>query len=58
MPRPEKWNQYVINSYVRPNGLHATKKTIKLSESEQIFHERYSKRSVGLVSLEKSGMVI
>lgn len=58
MPRPEKWNKYVVNSYVRPKGLHALKKQEKLSESEQIFRDRYSKRNIGLVGLEKSGMVI
>ena len=58
MPRPEKWNKYVINTYVRPKGLHATRKVEKLSESEQIFRDRYSKRNIGLVSLEKSGMNI
>jgi len=58
MPRPEQWNTYVINSYVRPKGLHATKKTPKMSESEVVFQDRYSKRNIGLVSLEKSGMTI
>jgi len=33
-------------------------KTQVLSESEMMFGERYSKRSVNLVSLEKSGMSI
>ena len=58
MPRPEKWDKYVINSYVRPKGLHAVKRTEKLSESESMFKDRYSKRNIGLVSLEKSGMSI
>ena len=58
MPRPEKWDKYIINSYVRPKGLQAVKKTQKLSESEKLFGERYSKRNVSLVALEKSGLSI
>lgn len=58
MPRPEVWDRYVVNSYVRPKGLHAMKRKTKLSESEKIFGDRYSKRNVGLVALEKSGISI
>ncbi|CAI2360370.1 unnamed protein product [Moneuplotes crassus] len=58
MPRPDKWDQYVIHSGCRPKGLHAIKKQVKLSESEQTFGERYSKRNIGIVALEKSGISI
>ena len=52
-PHPEKYSERIIHTYSLPRGLVSYKKLNKQSESEQFYHDRYSKENINLLLLEK-----
>ena len=46
MPDPQKWDNFVVNKFSRPRGLHAYKRTQVFSESERENISRYTKQNI------------
>ena len=58
IPQPERYDEFLINRYALPRGLVSGRREECLSESERVFQDRYSKKTLGLLNLEKIESIV